>query len=341
MLLAFTVGGNTYSTGVDDAKLIANGVTFEDARFRSLDISAPLNFGVTQPRYHMGAMCDGDLANATGNVQITVDGVTSPLLYSADINVQRAQARRLFEDGLKGLNLGTGMVNIPNQTIELPFPATGLSTGFGDGEPELIFTQTAAPNLTAKDSVCLLDASGNLLGQKIPLDWSDPTGNRVARWKTDQIERATGAAVASEIAQNKPIQLIALDFSDFGMTSAQAALVAKLAFDFNTQSDFAFMAYNERSFVDCATAAVTLSSITPIAASSPSAYDGEMLPTITGSGTAPYSLRQVGTSTLIGATDWDEFRPGVYMMEAVDDLHCASTSAKRVMIPNVRCDLPG
>ncbi|MEY5043079.1 MAG: hypothetical protein RJA19_306 [Bacteroidota bacterium] len=66
-----------------------------------------------------------------------------------------------------------------------------------------------------------------------------------------------------------------------------------------------------------------------------------MVPTTISGGTFPYSLRQVGTSTLIVATDWDEFRSGVYIMEAVDDLHCASTSAKRVMIPNVRCDLPG
>jgi hypothetical protein len=336
MLLAFTVGGNTYSTGVDDAKLVANGVSFEQARFRGLDIAATLSFGVTQPRYHMGAMCDGDLATASGTVLITVDGVTSPLLFSADPAVQQSEARRLFKDGLKGLNLGTGMVNIPNQTIELPFPASGVASGWNDGEPELLLTQTASPNLTSADSVCLLDASGNPLGSKVALDWSDQLNNRVGRWKTDQRERATGAGVPTEVAQNKPIQIIGLDFADFGITQAEAALVAKLAYDFNTLSDFAFVAYNQRSFVDCATAAVTLSSITPIAATTPSALDGEMVPTVSG-GTSPYTLRQSGTSTLLESADWDSFRPGVYMMEAVDDLHCASTAALRVLIPNVSC----
>jgi hypothetical protein len=225
--------------------------------------------------------------------------------------------------------------------VDIAFPSTGLASGFNDGEPELVVTQMAAPNPTATDSISLVDASGTVLGNWIYLNFSNESTNKVADWRADVRNASTGVLVGANNNQLRHIQMIGLDFADFGLTAAQVPQVAKVRHAFNSLSDFSFMAYNERSFVDCAAPlALTLSGITPIASTSPGALDGEMVPSITG-GTSPYSLRQVGTSTLIGSNSWDTFRAGVYMMEVVDDLHCVSPTAARVMIPNVRCNSPG
>jgi hypothetical protein len=243
-----------------------------------------------------------------------------------------------LEDGIKGLNLGTGVVNFPDQTVDIDFPAVGLASGFNDGEPELVVTQMASPNPTDSDSICLVDASGTILGNWVYLNFSDESTNKVADWRADVRNASTGTGVGANNNILRHIQMIGLDFADFGLTAAQVPQVAKVRHAFNSLSDFSFMAYNERSFVDCAAApALTLSGITPIPSTSPAASDGEMVPSITG-GTAPYRLRQVGTSTLIGNTSWDTFQAGIYMMEAVDDLHCVSPTSARVMIPNVRCN---
>ena len=341
MLLAFTLGGTTYSTGVADALLTTNGVTYSDARFRALNFVSTLD--LSGAHWQMGSNLDGNTTtvNASDPVLITVDGVPAPLQYSSNATIRNTEAQRLLEDGIKGLNLGTGVVNFPDQTVDIDFPSTGLASGFNDGEPELVVTQMASPNPTDSDSISLVDASGTVLGNWISLNFSNESTNKVADWRADVRNASTGAQVASNNNILRHIQMIGLDFADFGLTAAQVPQVAKVRHAFNSLSDFSFMAYNERSFVDCAAAPVlTLSGITPIPSTSPVALDGEMVPSITG-GTAPYSLRQVGTSTLIGNNSWDTFRAGVYVMEAVDDLHCVSPTSARVMIPNVRCNAPG
>lgn len=336
VLLGFTYNGTDFSTGVDDAKLTANGVVFTDARFRALDLPSTIN--LSSVGFQMGSRMDGDITVAAGDVYITVDGVTAPLQYSTDLTVQRAEAARLLEDGVKGLNLGTGLINLPDQTVTFELPAAGLSSKYNDGIPDLLFTQVASPSPTLVDSVCLADAAGLPMGIKVGLNFIPESANRIAYWRVDVRRRTNGDSLQGHIRRS--IQMVALDFVDFGLTEAQASLVEKVIFDFNSLSDMAFMAYNERSFVDCATAGVTLTTIAPVAASSPAALNGEMVPGVSG-GISPYSLRQVGTTTLIPSTDWDEFRSGVYMMEAVDDLGCASSTAVRVMIPNTGCNTPG
>lgn len=338
-LLAFEWGGTVFSTGVNDSILDANAVAYTQGRFRGIDYGTSLTPGQA---FQTGSNNDGNTSTVTtgATIQITVDGTTSPLVYSATVATQRDQARRLLRDGIRGLDLGTGMVNMPIQTLDLPLPASGVASGWNDGVPEFIFTQAAGSSGSLQDSVILLDGSGNPMGNWVKLDFRYQTTNLVGNWRVDVRTMNTGALVGANNNTQRAVQVIGLDFDDFGITAAQVPDVAEIRHQFTGISDMVFLSYNERSFVDCAAAAVTLSSVAPIAATSPAALDGEMVPSISG-GTSPVSLREVGTTTWIPSADWDTFRAGVYMMEAVDDLGCASSTAVRVMLPNMSCNTPG
>lgn len=335
-LLAFEWGGSVFSTGVNDSILDSHSVTYQEGLFKGIDYGANLIPGT---QFVTGSNSDGDttLVPTGASISITVDGVVSDLVYSADVDTQRVEARRLLRDGIGGLDLWTGMTNIPAQTLDLALPTNGVEAGHNDGIPDFIFTQVAGIN--QKDSVILLDTAGAVVGNWVQLNFNSTVVNRVATWRVDARRMSDGMGVGTNNHIQRNVQVIALDFNDFGITAEQVPGVASIRHQFTGVSDMTFLSYNELSFFDCSLAPVSLAGISPVAASSPRASDGEVIPVISG-GTAPYSLRPAGTVALIPDTQWDAFPAGVYTFEVVDDLGCASAPV-RVMIPNRSCNTPG
>ena len=127
-LLAFTYSGTTYSTGVDDALLTANGISFTDQLFYAYTTDGVS--GTTQGANYiaMGDLIDGEIdENST---------ITSPEILGATIY-------DVLIDGINGLDLGTGITNF-NQTTDVQFySAGGVLGAINDNIPDFLLTQIA------------------------------------------------------------------------------------------------------------------------------------------------------------------------------------------------------
>ena len=151
-LLAFTYGGVTYSTGVDDALLTSNGVTFDSQLFYAYTTNGV--DGVTQPNNYlaMADLIDGEVGEGTT--------ITSPDILGTTIF-------DVIIDGVNGLDLGTGITNF-NQTSDVQFYSAGGQLGaVSDAMPDFLITQIADAGST--DIYFYADAEGNVVGRPIRL----------------------------------------------------------------------------------------------------------------------------------------------------------------------------
>ncbi|RYY09870.1 MAG: hypothetical protein EOO04_37745, partial [Chitinophagaceae bacterium] len=97
-MLSFTADGVTYSTGVKDSILTARGISFSPGNFKALPV----------------ASVNGNTSSG-GSVFIAlaknVDGSSS---VGNTANVSHYTIMKSLTDGLNGLDLGTGITNLPS-----------------------------------------------------------------------------------------------------------------------------------------------------------------------------------------------------------------------------------
>ena len=313
-LLAFTLGGVTYSTGVDDTKLDNNGVTYTAAEFEALQISGLPFTGPASYLIFQGAAVDGDAAGS---------GAFTAPSDSSDVAAY-------LMDGTNGLDFGTGVANIVSNVYQ--FDVSNLqSDAIADGEPDMIFTQMAEIS-TTKDSICFLDEDDNLIGQKVGINWSGVPA--LGNWSAD-FYAFDGTNASAAIS--KPIRVAGLDFTDLTLTAANIDGVAAIRIDWGGASDPAFVSLNSGSFgIPCDQ--LTYSSLSLVsAASSPVAEDGAVTASIS-NGNEPYRLVSVLTGDTLDAADWNAIPSGRYLFKALDDADCLSTNSFSVSIPNRSCN---
>ncbi len=233
-VLAFTRNSKVYSTGVNDAALTSNNVAvFTPTVFKALPVTYPIGGTIASGSttyIATGALYDG-IANGYSN--------PVPNLRIADVLI----------DGINGLDIGTGITNLPISAV-LKFNVSAINiTSISDTIPDILFSQIASPGQTAYQ-VHFEDVSGALVGNTYSVVWSSPLGNNncdlynLSATTTDLSVITSGNA----INQNGEIRLSALQFSDFGISVANAALVSKLIIVPDGNSDPAFVAYNTSSF---------------------------------------------------------------------------------------------
>jgi hypothetical protein len=245
-LLAFTFNGVRYSTGANDDLLRSKGLSFSTADFKALPVSTITGAINANTKIGLGAMYDGVYNGSPA---------TKP---------ERSLTKYL-SDGIKGLDLGTCVANLPAGDIFLP--VTNLkASAIGDGVPDLLITQIADPSTSSLDRYEFVDLNGNRIGNAVDIVLNNlPV---VGNWTADFYEASTNPlTLAAGFTQtDRPIRLWAADFSAFGITSAQLSQLAYFKIRLNGNSDVAFVSYNDGTVDVINPLPATLASFQAIAA---------------------------------------------------------------------------
>lgn len=233
-LLAFTFNGVTWSTGVNNTILDNHSINYTQGNFRALPVAGIA--GVT------GAVGDNPTYLALAK---KVDGSATVANTPAVANFS---VRNSLVDGIRGLDLGTGVTNLPTTAI-LTFQISNINpTKVADAEPDIILTQIAQP-VAGNDVFTFLDALGNVVGSPVTqnmfilpsfgtydLDLFHLSPNTSYNTATAYSMYATNT--------NREIRVVGFKLSDFGVSPANAAQVKFLRITPSGNSDYAFIAYN-------------------------------------------------------------------------------------------------
>ncbi|MDN4014238.1 Ig-like domain-containing protein [Chryseobacterium gambrini] len=251
-LLAFTWNANginnintpiTYSTGVNNSALSSNNIPFTSATFISLPI-------YTIPSPGSGTFIGVGQAFG-GNGNVTPVPVNNNLV-------------QYLTDGINGLGLGTAIFNIP-QGSNIAFNTMGIvPTSIGDGVPDLIFTQMGQPSSTS--DVFHFQNGPTPSDPMVGTPYSVAFGAEVngipvvpsignACWKFYRANVSPplyDAGTSSGCTRN--IRVIALDWSEMGITTANYQSATTLIQTYSGTSDPAFIgAYNAASITFAST----------------------------------------------------------------------------------------
>lgn len=246
-VMAFQYNGTLYSTGNETeitSVLGSNTGTgaYTTSNWRALPIknidgNVPTS-GSNPNLIVLASRVDGD-ANAAVPTAPTVAGLS---------------VRDVLIDGIRGLNLGTGVTNLPSTSV-LNFQATNIQANVaGDAIPDIMVSQVADPSDNSFSVYCFVDSSGNVVGNpmQIALNGVSPLGS----YKTDFFTLPAGQPLTTATvngwttvgASTRPIRMVAYKLSDFGITEANKSQVASFKVMPSGTSDPAFMAYNRNSF---------------------------------------------------------------------------------------------
>jgi hypothetical protein len=223
-LLAFQVDGSStvYSTGVNDALLTTNNIAFTPAIFEAFSTSGTF---ALQSSTVLGV---GFQYGGAGNV--------NPVPVTSDIAF-------CLSDGINGLDLGTGVFNIPPSTVRYNVTAINAST-INDGIPDLFITQIGqTPNTS--DSFRFIDASGQTVGNSIAVAVSTLPPLGQGNWKFYNLP---SLAYNNGLAGTRFYRATTFDLDNFGINATNSAQVVGFEHKLSGESDQAFTAYNVTSF---------------------------------------------------------------------------------------------
>jgi hypothetical protein len=232
-LLAFTYNGTMYSTGVNNSILTTHGLSFIPGNFRALPVAGIS--GVTSTS-----------ANSTYlALAKKVDGSAAVANTPA---VDHMSVKDALVDGPNGLDLGTGVTNLPSTAV-LTFQIFNIDPArVADNEPDIILTQIAQP-VSGNDIYTLLDAAGTVIGTTVSQDMI--LLPKFGSYDLDLFNLVPGtpyntatAYTAFTANTNREIRVVGLRLSDFGITLANVAQVRALRITPSGNSDYAFIAYN-------------------------------------------------------------------------------------------------
>ncbi|MBZ9651618.1 T9SS type A sorting domain-containing protein [Psychroflexus montanilacus] len=233
-VLGFRFNSANYSTGVNDARLDQNGITYTPANFRALPFNSLPTSGGGSYFIALGQLFDG-INNGTNN------SATEPFMA----NMSGQGLTQFLTNGDKGLNLASGFSNIPTTSdFEFRLSTNGINpVAIGDGVPDILVSQIAQPTSTA-DIARLVDASGNTVGNQVSFNLDSSASPKIGEWQIDFYRLNSTAGITNT---QRDIRFRAFDVSDFGITAANVGDVVAIRYTFSGDSDPAFIAYNEES----------------------------------------------------------------------------------------------
>ncbi len=243
-LLAFTYNGRQYSTGVNDELLHQKGEVFTAADFWCLPVGAITGELTDNTKIGLAALNDG-VANGASNPAPENDMV------------------RYLTDGIKGLDIGTCVANLPVGFMNFYVHSINASE-IGDGKPDILVTQVADPTGNYYDRYEFTDANGNRVGTYKDIVFTNI--NIIGEWLGDFYEanRWPMELVAPFIHTKRPIRLWAADLSEFGLNSSNIGIIRNFKINLSGRSDVAFVAYN-RNGMGIGVLPVTITSFTAVA----------------------------------------------------------------------------
>lgn len=226
-LLGFSWNGGTYSTGVNDALLTTNSVSYTPIVFKAL----AGNFGS---------------ANVSSNTFIGVGknfggaGNISPVPVESDLS-------KYLTDGTNGLDLGTAIFNFP-ASGNLQSEIVSINpASIGDGIPDIVLTQLGDIS-NSLDQFYFVDANNVMVGTVYNVNFGTVPNVGNADWKFYNAN-VSPPAYNSSVSNNgtRQVRMLAFDWSELGLTMNNITSVKKFVQIFSGQSDTAFTAYNTAS----------------------------------------------------------------------------------------------
>lgn len=234
-LIGFTMGSTTYSTGVNNAALTANGVAFTNETYKAF----PSSFSVVTPADNFLV---GQPAYKNGVLQTQANSPSIPCDVSLGYYLR---------DGLNGLDLSTAVFNIPKQ--DLSFYVNVLAdinpSCISDDIPDIIVTQVGQPS-TNFDVFKFTDINGNTIGVEKQVAFSSAIATSLgkAQWNfysaTCPRNFNTGTSFANT---SRDVRILTFKLSDFGITLQNYTSAVRFVQVLSGDSDVAFSAYSTNS----------------------------------------------------------------------------------------------
>ncbi|WP_170172745.1 T9SS type A sorting domain-containing protein [Hymenobacter rigui] len=225
-LLAFSLNGVRYSTGVDDALLRTQNLVFTASEFKALPVLALSG-------------------NVGGNTKVGLGELYDNVANGASSPPPANDIPFYLRDGRNGLNLGTGAANVPSGTLDFTISDV-VASSLGDGTPDILVTQIADP-AGSQDQYQFLDANNQVIGNTVTVTFTNisPVGS----WTADFYEASQRpmSLTAGFRQTDRDLRLWAADLSAFGITSSNVANIRKFRVLLSGNSDLAFVAYNTRT----------------------------------------------------------------------------------------------
>lgn len=232
---ATTLPKKYFSTGVNNALLDSKGIAYNATKYQALPVASYSGTITGNTKVGLGQLYDG-----------VSGGSSSPAPASG--------YAQYLTDGTNGLDLGTGVANLPVGT--LTFSVNSITpAAIGDGVPDLLITQFASPSTTVADNYRFLDGTGTTLPGSKVLSANFGNVGSVGNWLADFYEASQNPMTLASNFTNttRPLRLLAVDFADFGITSSNYQHVKQFQITLSGDSDQAFIAYNTTALVVNAT----------------------------------------------------------------------------------------
>ncbi len=248
-LLAFTVDGVTFSTGVNDVLLTEKGISFDDQTFKAYSTN-----GITGNPHGANYLAMADLIDGVENGRVLNDLVNATV-YDVIIDGKNGQ----------GLDLGTGITNFNKEASIKFFSGNGVVGAVNDNVPDLVLTQMAQAGGT--DIYYYADINGNVVGKPIKLSIGEGSSSPILfNWYLDLYRMNTSvpydisypAGASFNVNEYRPYRMIAFELEDFqiiGGTDAASissvnhiGKVRTINMQAGGTADVAFMAYNKSAF---------------------------------------------------------------------------------------------
>jgi len=303
-MLAFGFGSKIYTTGANNATLADRGVSFEaGGDFRALPIDIVGSTSTGADNYILyGANIDGTLAAAS-------------LANAANVRV-----KDVLMDGIKGLDLGTGVTNINTNAAFIFDIARIADDKLNDDEPDIVITQIADPG-AGRDVYYFTDAAGNVVGNPLYANLSDIAD--IGTQKVDLFLLPSSTAYETAVPAStgtsngtRDIRMIGFKLGEFGITAGNYASIAQFKVFPGGTSDMAFTAYNANAIFIPAPAITTQPTV---AASCPTASaSGNVTFSVVAKGNGKYYQWKKDGVDIAGATG------ASYTIAGVNNSHIGS-----------------
>ncbi|HEX2607081.1 MAG TPA: T9SS type A sorting domain-containing protein, partial [Flavisolibacter sp.] len=150
-------------------------------------------------------------------------------------------------DGIKGLNIGTCIANLPAGSVSFLVQNIQPSS-IGDGIPDILVTQVADPPSGSYDRYEFTDQNGVRVGNYLDIIFTNIAP--VANWTADFYDVVNNPMTlqAGFTRTDRAMRLWAADLSELGITAANYSQIRNFKINLSGNSDVAFVAYNNQSF---------------------------------------------------------------------------------------------
>ena len=162
-------------------------------------------------------------------------------MWSFQIYRPTAVLNPLMVSGKNGLDLLTQIYNVNDKWFVKI--ASIEATAIGDGIPDLILTQVAAPGSSGQE-IAALDANGNQIGTGVRVFSSDNPGSDVG---LNLLEGYWTSGAGGDQNTKRKFRLFAVELSDLGLNAGNIGQVAMLELKLSSTADPAFLAANTAS----------------------------------------------------------------------------------------------